>query len=725
MCYAVVLDGGVDGQFSRVFVATVLGINILGTWALRRVDSPETRWFLTVADIVSVAWAMMLIQNAATDFFLTFLVVLTFSAVSHGAIAAATMSLLVSGIYGAVLYTEVGILALTDQQYLMRVAFLFAVGFFYSNIAAEAKRHRGRAEHYANQMQSVATHAKNLARDKYRLRALSEIGRLGLAGPAAANRDVLYEISKRLQKGMGVDRCSLVIFGDETENKGYLAASSDDEGVEVQVLSVESYPELQETLASGEITEVHPNNPPELWERVESFLPNASHFKSFLVVPIKAGERVFGAFYLRDHEAERSFDEEARDFCWASAMMTASFIRGRDLLDQLRHQSRVDGLTGLLNFQAFTEELNRELKSRDAEQLAPYSLVVIDLDGLKQVNDSHGHAAGNRAITELGRRLEAALPTAIAMCRYGGDEFVALVPASRSACGDQLSVMLSELTAMAWDEAYEVCASIGVAEYPTDAFEVDALLEAADQAMYRAKGSGGHQIRDASGTGDQGEGCDSVVSVQTRRTVAKAIESFDENLCELQRRVMLGLQAPVVRESITALMDAVEMLDPPSKHHSVYVSELCRGLASRLGLSADEVLRTEIAGHLHDVGKIKLPPELHGKTGGPTDDERALIQQLPTEGAQILESLPGLRRVAELVLLHQERWDGSGYPNRVAGDDVPIGAQIVGICDVYDTLVTPRPHRPAMDRSRARQLIEQEIGRLWSPSVAHPFLAGC
>ena len=721
--YAVLFQSSqrVDLPIKQAFIGVVLLSLAISHIALRRNPTGTIRSIVTPMDIGIVTVAMLLVQNATTDFFLAFIAVVTFAAFSHGTSAASLYSLVVASVYGGVLYSEIGSEMFQSPQFMVRFAMLFFVGFFFSIIADESKRQKRRAASIEEQMHSVAFHAKALARDKYRLRALSEIGRLGLVGSAASDGDVLYEISKRVQKGVGVDRCSLVVFSQDGHT-GFVAASGDDAAVEVRPLAVDEYPELQETLANGEITEVHPNNPPELWRRISSFLPDTNAFSSFLVVPIKAGEQVFGAFYLRDRDPKRRFDDEERDFCWASALMTASFIRSRDMLEQLRMQSQIDGLTGLLNFQAFTDKMHATLHERDAPEKAPYTLVVVDMDNLKQINDQHGHIAGNRAIVEMGQRLRQALPDAVAMCRYGGDEFVSLVHASRGDTVAQLNTMLNSLTGMKWDAPFDLRASIGVAEFLTHADNPEALLEAADQAMYLAKGSGGHRVRQTQADQDQTEVYEAVVQVQTRRIVPNVMEEFAENLSELRKQTILGLQAPVVRKSVAALMESVELKDPHSRRHSAQVAELCRDLARNVGMAEDHVLLTEMAGCLHDVGKIKMPAELLTKMSTYDEQERAIIERAPAEGARILGALPGLRQVAQVVAACQERWDGNGYPQKLAGDDIPLAAQIVGICDVYNALTSARAQRPAMEQHRACRMIEQGIGTHWNPRLARVFL---
>jgi diguanylate cyclase (GGDEF)-like protein len=708
-------------ETQQILAGSVLIFMALTHFVLRRSPTGPVRAILTLTDIGIVGGAMLLVQNATSDFFLAFVAVVVFAAMSHSTVAAGAYSLAAAVAYAGVLYAHAGPAFIDDGWMIVRIAFLCGLGFFFATIAEESKRQSRRARDVEKQMQTVAVHAKALARDKYRLRALSEIGRLGLVGAAASDSDVLYEITKRVQKAVGVDRCSLVVF-EKDGHTGYVAASGDDEAVEVRPLSVEEYPELQATLANGEITEVHPNRPPQLWSRISTFLPDTNSFSSFLVVPIKAGEEVFGAFYLRDRDAKRSFDDEEEDFCWAAALMTASFIRGRDLLEQLRIQSRIDGLTGLLNFQAFSDELHRLLEAPGARAAAPYTLVVADMDNLKPINDEHGHVAGNRAIVEMGQRLREALPEALAMCRYGGDEFVAVVQAPLNDTVAQLNMMLAGLSAMEWDAPFDVRSSIGVAEFPLNGSNAEALMESADQAMYLAKGSGGHRIRSASADQDQTELYDAVVQVQTRRIAPNAAEEFAEGLDALSKRTILGLQAPVVKESIANLMATVESIDPHSARHSEQVAKLSRSLAERVRMTGERALMVEIAGFLHDLGKIKLPPELLTKDGALDPDERAMVQTAPEQGARILAELPGLGQVAAVVQTCQERWDGSGYPRGLRGEEIPLAAQIVGICDVYNALTSPRAQRPAMEPHRARRMLEQGIGTHWNPRLAREFL---
>ena len=192
-------------------------------------------------------------------------------------------------------------------------------------------------------------------------------------------------------------------------------------------------------------------------------------------------------------------------------------------------------------FQAFTEEAELTLGDARATTLAPYSIAVVDMDNLKAINDKHGHMAGNEAIVELGQRMRAALDKAVEICRYGGDEFVALIHASAEETRDDLSLLLNGLTTLKWDKPFKVRASIGIAEFQQHGRTTDELIEAADRAMYLAKGGGGHRIRLADVEVAEAEVLDAVVQVQARRVVPEAIDAFNERLVALRRRAMLGL----------------------------------------------------------------------------------------------------------------------------------------------------------------------------------------
>ncbi len=177
-----------------------------------------------------------------------------------------------------------------------------------------------------------------------------------------------------------------------------------------------------------------------------------------------------------------------------------------------------------------------------------------------------------------------------------------------------------------------------------------------------------------------------------------------------------------LRTRLEEIMTGVEERDSFINRHSVTVAELARKLSEQLELGDDDAECIELAALVHDIGKLRVPETVLNKSGKLTPEEWALVKQYPEFGAEILGDFDNLGEVAPLVRSHQERWDGSGYPDGLAGDDIPLGAQIVGICDVYNVLTSERAYRPALSPEIARRTIESGEGRLWKPDLGRALL---
>ena len=654
-------------------VVSLLVSNFVLKWLLAwGFDWKRLRWVFATADVGFVTLAVTVVGERGTELYLVYFIVLMLATVVPRIGSVAGLTIVGAGLYGFLLYVEMGPALFRDAALLVRMPFLLGIALYFATVVQDARGDEGRTDRLAVEARSIAQRAKHLAKKQYRLEALAEIGRLGLSGVRTEPGNILSEIVQRVQKVIGVDRCSLVVFEEDSAH-AYVAASGDDPTADVRVIEMEAYPELQIALQRGEITELYPGHPPDLWNRVQQCLPPANPFRSFLIVPIQRRNRLLGAFYLRDARADRRFDEDDRNFCWTAAMMTAAFLYGHDLLEQLRIQSRRDGLTGLLNFQAFTEEAGDVLRTdRDHNFI---SLVVADLDNLKVVNDRWGHIAGNRLIITVGQHFTKSLPDAMALCRYGGDEFVALVPSRKTEIGERLEAFLKELGTEPTDLPKSPRISIGIAEHPTDGREVDQLVEQADQAMYLAKSAGGHRICLSGESLDSKEWnqavLEAVVNVEGRRHSPDAESPMVDILAPLEGTEGQSLDSPIVIETLKKLMQAVEAKDPYTLAHSRAVAKLARRLAEAMAFPEDELNAIEIAGLVHDVGKIGVPDEILGKPSRLSDAERRVVERHPEVAARLLEQIPPLKPVVPYVAYHQERWDGSGYPTGMEGRGDP------------------------------------------------------
>lgn len=183
-----------------------------------------------------------------------------------------------------------------------------------------------------------------------------------------------------------------------------------------------------------------------------------------------------------------------------------------------------------------------------------------------------------------------------------------------------------------------------------------------------------------------------------------------------------ALESETLRQQLTKIIHLVEAKEQSSVGHSEAVATLATELATKLALDANQIRHIELGALLHDLGKSQVPDAILGKRGRLTPEEWKLVKHYPRLGADMIDGVAALGDSAFIVRHHQERWDGSGYPEGQSGDEIPIGAQIVGICDVYQVLTSERAYRPALSPEIARLTIESGVGRLWNPDLAERLL---
>jgi diguanylate cyclase (GGDEF)-like protein/putative nucleotidyltransferase with HDIG domain len=348
-----------------------------------------------------------------------------------------------------------------------------------------------------------------------------------------------------------------------------------------------------------------------------------------------------------------------------------------------------DPLTGLGNHRNFQERLQREL-TRAEETRGLLSLCLLDVDDFKRINDQHGHPAGDRLLAQVSARLRQGGEA----FRLGGDEFALLLPGAddATALGIAQSIV-RRIGEWGIGEYGSITVSAGVATFPQHGNERDALIRLADGALYWAKEHGKNQVRLA-GSVDLAE--------------FEAVTGGTDRIARFR--------------AAAALARAVDSRDVYTGSHSERVAAVAGAIAERLGLSTAEVELVRLAGGLHDLGKLAIPEELLQKPSSLTSAERLVIQRHPQIGHRMLDSL-GVEPVAEWVLHHHERWDGSGYPDGLAGEDIPLGARIVFLAEVFDAMTHGRLYRSPLTRDEALAEIERCSGAQFDPRVVRAFLA--
>ena len=347
----------------------------------------------------------------------------------------------------------------------------------------------------------------------------------------------------------------------------------------------------------------------------------------------------------------------------ALAWFGLAIARNMSALAGSRHDSLTDALTGLRNRRSLNEDLEDALTGATEER--PTVLVMLDLDGFKQYNDSFGHPAGDALLARLAASLKLAVAPYGEAYRLGGDEFCALFTTPRKDPSHLAAVAAAAMCQSG--RGFSITASHGTALLPSEARTSNQALHLADQRLYENKSG-----RRRSGTAEQ-----------IRDALVQA----------------LGERQPELRGRLNG------------------VAALTRAVARALELSADDVDVLVRAAELHDVGKVAVPESILSKPGPLDDVEWGFVRQHTIVGERILSAAPALVPVAKLVRSSHERYDGSGYPDGLAGEEIPLGARIISVCDAYHAMISARPYERALPRDEAISELRRCAGEQFDPDV--------
>jgi diguanylate cyclase (GGDEF)-like protein/putative nucleotidyltransferase with HDIG domain len=337
--------------------------------------------------------------------------------------------------------------------------------------------------------------------------------------------------------------------------------------------------------------------------------------------------------------------------------------------EQLATVSRTDPLTGCLNRRGFSERGRTEL-DHATRTGKPCSLILLDLDAFKEVNDMQGHGAGDALLCRVVTELETVLRPMDAIGRLGGDEFALLLPDSGRAGGDAATQRVRDVLAPV------APASVGFATYPVDGTDLDALLRIADAQLYESKA--------------------------TSREAASSEERLS--------------WAATLAHAVDLRMD--------SRHeHSPNVALLAVAIAQRLGWTDEELGSLRIAAMLHDVGKAEIPDSILRKPGKLSPEEFTEIKQHPLLGAGIVERVDGLEDVVPWIRHAHEHWDGSGYPDGLAGENIPLASRVLLVADAFDAMTSPRPYRDPLPPEEAIEELVRHRGTQFDASCVDALVA--
>ncbi len=416
-----------------------------------------------------------------------------------------------------------------------------------------------------------------------------------------------------------------------------------------------------------------------------------------LLVPLTDhdGGHLLGFLSVDDPENGRRPEQEDVEVLEIFADQAVVALRTARLLAQARYQAARDPVTGLLNYRAAHARLDVELRAA-YESGQPLGLLTLDMDDFKLINDTHGHPTGDMALRHVAALLERCVRTTDLAARLGGDEFVLILPGASRA--ESLDVA-RRLTALADELALEIPGagrlplrlSIGVAAYPDDADGAHALLAASDSRLYEAKRAGGRTVeagRDlhaSDRSGDEGD-----------------LASFD---------------------MLSALVTAVDNKDRYTGEHSAQVATFACALADALGLSPATQRTLRLAGLLHDVGKIGVPDRVLRKPGKLDADEWEAMKQHVALSATLVRAVVPDQNVLAAVAHHHERWDGKGYPQGLAGAEVPLLGRIMIVADAVSAMAMDRPYRQGLSAQMIVAELRKGAGSQFDPALVEPFIA--
>jgi diguanylate cyclase (GGDEF)-like protein/putative nucleotidyltransferase with HDIG domain len=360
------------------------------------------------------------------------------------------------------------------------------------------------------------------------------------------------------------------------------------------------------------------------------------------------------------------------------------------LIGRLMDAVSTDPLTGLLNRRGIEEAFEVEIE-RARRTDAPLTLLVGDLDCFKQLNDRLGHPAGDRALEILGEVLAAGVRRIDSAGRLGGEEFALVLPGTDEHQGYVLAERLrAKIRTRFATDVFPLTISFGVAAYPKHGTTSSALLKVADQALYTAK--------------EFGRDCSVIYSPETV-DILQGYSRREESTVERRLSSLIGLASS---------MDTAE--------HSQMVGRYAKLIAVEMGLPKELVERVQLAGVLHDIGKIGVADSIVNKPDALTAEEWLEMEKHPEFGARMLERAE-LYDVAEWVLAHHERPDGQGYPLGLAGDEIPLEARIVAVADAYEAMTHDRVYRSSIGHTAARAELRRTAGTQFDARAVEAFLA--
>jgi len=432
-------------------------------------------------------------------------------------------------------------------------------------------------------------------------------------------------------------------------------------------------------------------------------------------------------------ELDQAVTENAR----LLAISESRLVVSRQLSDELSAQQRAllsanqrleelatrDPLTHLRNRRYCAEYLD-QLLGEPANGQLPVSVMVLDLDHFKSINESFGDIGGDEILKELANGLAEAVGPRGLLGRWGGESFIVILPKCPHKRSLRIAHQLHNLVPKLSACHNAISACLGVATSSESEIDGEALLKRATRALYICKNSGRDRVMH----------CDDL-------PIDLLSHAFDKEKFEMRLHDVFGMDnvkllvpqntGALINRKLKQSYDSIfeswahllAMRDMETEAHTRRVAELMERLAISIGMSPDQVLYAKWGAILHDVGKIAIPDEILRKPGKLDDDEWKVIRTHPTIAFEMLSPITALGPALDIPLYHHERWDGKGYPKGLKGEEIPLMARLFAVIDVFDALTSDRPYRPAWSAAETIAYISEQSGTHFDPLAVEAFTA--
>lgn len=533
----------------------------------------------------------------------------------------------------------------------------------------------------------------------------------------------------------------LKIEYDENNNTYFsVKSSSSNKGIdklyEMMNESPETYklPYISNSIVVKSISERKIFSTPDLKGIIKMFFPSFSdeqlndvmremNSKTCTIVPLHNGKEDFGCVIVSSDRDGVTDTETNFLALFANQIELAITVAG--LFEEVKKQAITDPLTGIFNRRYFEENILKEAE-RSLRLKQPFSLISMDLDYLKKINDTYGHQFGDLAIKTIANVLKREARSIDIPARIGGEEFNLLLPGVDSK-GAAIAAerIRKSIENQALDTIGGITASVGVATFLEHSDRIDELMELADQAMYKAKLNGRNQVQIAQKQNEinwQKVAVETFMDILTKKRIPVDDETAKILNQKLQKIKSEDVNSKDVLYSIVDIISQTynQMYKTGTTKSKIILAVM---VAKKLDLPKEEIDKLKLAILLYDIGNIMIPEEIFNKKEPLTDEEKNLIKQHPVIAArEILKPISNIQDIIPIIESHHENWNGEGYPGQKSGIEIPVTSQIVLLVDAFYAMTQDRPYRQAYDIDEIVEIIKSESGKQWNEKLVEDFI---